>query len=133
MVRVIEAFLASVLLISCLATIPAQPNFQNPTVNLASAAQNALLSLDSNGHLGTLIDNRDWANLENSLESAFPLTTWFNLTVFDENMHPLNSYPISDGGSPTNKIVSLQYVCASQNSSYAIYVLQLQLSEVGSP
>lgn len=131
-VRVIEAFLASVLLVSCLATIPAQTNLQNSTGNLESTAQNVLLSLDSNGHLGILVDNRDWSTLENSLESALPLTTWFNLTVFDENMHVLNTYPISNGGNINDKIVSIDYVCASQNSSYSIYILQLQLSKLGS-
>lgn len=131
-VRVIEAFLASVLLISCLAMIPAQPTFQNSGVNLVSTAQNVLLSLDSNGHLGTLIDNREWATLRNSMESALPLTIWFNLTVFDENMHVLNSFPISNGGDVSSKIVSVDYVCACQNSTYSVYILQLQLSQVGS-
>jgi len=132
-VRVIEAFLASILLVSCLAVIPTQPTFQNSTENLVSTAQNVLQSLDSNGHLGTLIDNRDWTALENSIGSTLPLTTWFNLTVFDENMKALNSFPISNGGNVNNKIVSIDYVCASENSTYSIYILQLQLSTVGSP
>ena len=132
-VRVIEAFLASVLLISCLAMIPGQPSFQNSTGNLISTGQNVLLSLDSNGHLGTLIDNRDWTNLTTSMESVLPLTTWFNLTVFDGNMNVLNSFPISNGGDVNNKIVSIDYICASQSSTYSIYILQLQLSKVGSP
>jgi hypothetical protein len=131
-VRVIEAFLASVLLVSCLAAIPSQPNLQDSTANLTSTAQNVLLTLDSNGHLGALIDNRDWVSLQASLESALPLTTWFNLTVFDQNMNPLNTYPISNGGNVNSKIVSLDYVCVSQNSNYAVYILQLQLSELGS-
>lgn len=120
------------LLISCMSMIPAQPSLQSSTGNLATTAQNVLLSLDSNGHLGTLIDNRDWAALENSIASALPLTVWFNLTVFDGNMNPLNSFPISNGGAVSNKIVSVDYVCASQNSTYQIYLLQLQLSMVGS-
>jgi hypothetical protein len=131
-VRVIEAFLASMLLMSCLAMIPAQPNLQDSTGNLASTAQNVLLSLDSNGHLAMLIDNRDWTGLKNSIESALPLTVWFNLTVFDENMHVLNDFPICNGRAVSNSIVSLDYVCASQNSTYTIYILRLQLSQVGS-
>ncbi|MGO8807319.1 MAG: hypothetical protein ACLQO7_12095 [Candidatus Bathyarchaeia archaeon] len=132
-VRVIEAFLASVLLVSCLAVIPAQPTFQDSKENLVSTAQNVLQSLDSNGHLGTLIDDRDWNALENSIGSALPLTTWFNLTVFDKNMKPLNIFPISNGGYVNDKIVSVDYVCASESSTYSIYILQLQLSQVGSP
>lgn len=131
-VRVIEAFLASMLLMSCLAMIPAQPRLQDSTGNLASTAQNVLLSLDSNGHLATLIDNRDWTDLKNSVESALPLTVWFNLTVFDEYMRVLNDFPICNGGAVSNSIVSVDYVCASQNSTYTIYILRLQLSQVGS-
>ncbi len=131
-VRVIEAFLASLLLLSCLALIPAQPNLNDSTGNLASIGQNVLLSLDSNGHLATMIDNRDWSDLQTSIESALPLTDWFNLTVYNENMNILNPYSISAGGLASDKIVSLDYVCASQNSTYVVYILQLQLSQVGS-
>lgn len=130
-VRVIEAFLASVLLMSCLALIPATPTQPNPTQDLASTAQNVLLSLDNNGHLAAMVDNRDWAGLKSSLESALPLTVWFNLTVFNQNMNVLNDYPISNAGSVSNRIVSMDYVCASQNGTYQIYILQLQLSQVG--
>ena len=131
-VRVIEAFLASLLLMSCLAMIPAQPSSHDSTGTLASTAQNVLLSLDSNGHLATLVNNQDWTDLKNSIESALPLTVWFNLTVFDENMHVLNVFPICNGGAVSNSIVSVDYVCASQSSTYTVYILQLQLSQVGS-
>jgi len=131
-VRVIEAFLASLLLMSCLSMIPAQPNLNDPTTNLVSTAQNVLLSLDSNGHLATLVDNRDWTGLQASIESALPLTDWFNLTVYEQNMKILNGYPISGGGAVSSKIVSVDYVCASQTSAYTVYILRLQLSQVGS-
>ena len=131
-VRVIEAFLASMLLMSCLAMIPAQPRLQDSRGNLASIAQNVLLSLDSNGHLTTLVDKRDWTDLKNSIESALPLTVWFNLTVFDKNMHVLNDFAICNAGAISNSIASVDYVCASQNSTYTIYILRLQLSQVGS-
>ena len=131
-VRVIEAFLASMLLMSCLAMIPAQPSFSDSAGNLAVTAQNVLLSLNSNGHLATLVDNRDWTDLRSSIESALPLTVWFNLTVYDENMRVLNGFPICNGGSVSSSIVSIDYVCASQNSMYTMYILRLQLSQVGS-
>jgi hypothetical protein len=129
-VRVIEAFFASILLMSCLTLIPAQPNLKDSTENLASTAQNILLSLDSNGHLANLVDNRDWTALKNSVESALPLTVWFNLTVFDKNMNGINPFPISNAGAVSDKIVSVDYVCVSQSSDYAIYILRLQLSLV---
>jgi len=129
-VRIIEAFLASVLLLSCLTLIPTQITPKNSTVNLAWKADNILLSLDCNGHLASLVDNHDWAGLRDSVESVLPLTTWFNLTVYDKEMNIQNDFPISNAGAVSDTIVSFEYVCASQNSNYAIYVLQLQLSVV---
>jgi hypothetical protein len=130
-VRVIESIIATVLLMSCLALIPAQQPIAKSAPDLASTGQNVLLSLDSNGNLASLISKADWASLQSSLESALPLTAWFNLTVFDNNMNPLNSYPIGDAGSSSGKIVSIDYVCANPSSNFTIYILRLQLSEVG--
>ena len=81
---------------------------------------------------GSLIGNHDWIDLKNSIESTLPLTMWFNLTVFDGNMDVLNGFPICNGGAVSNNIVSVDYVCASQNSTFTVYILQLQLSQVGS-
>ena len=130
-VRVIESIIATVLLMSCLAFIPAQQPVTKSVPDLASTAQNALLSLDNNGNLASLISKADWSSLQSSLESALPLTAWFNLTVFDNNMNPLNSSPISNAGSSSGKIVSIDYVCVNPSSNFAIYILRLQLSEVG--
>jgi hypothetical protein len=127
-VRVIEAFFASMLLLGCLALIPAQTIPRSSTVNLVWKAQNVLLTLDSDGHLAGLVDTRDWASLEQIVESALPLTTWFNLTVYDQNQNIMNSFPISNGGAISGNIVSYDYVCVSQSSTFAIYVLQLQLA-----
>jgi hypothetical protein len=129
-VRVIEAFFAAVLLMSCLTLVPAQPNLKYSTQSLASTAQNVLLSLDSDGHLTTLIDKHDWAGLKSSVESALPLTVWFNLTVFDKDMHVLNDFPICNAGAVSDKIASVDYICVSQSSNYAIYTVRLQLSLV---
>ena len=129
--RIIEAIFATILLMSCLALIPSSSSVPDSTGNLISTAQNVLLSLDSNGHLATLIDNQNWAALKDCLESALPLTVWFNLTVFDQNMNCINPFPICNAGTVSDKIVSVDYVCASQNSTYTIYILRLQLSEVG--
>ena len=110
--------------------IPAQPNLKNSTETLSSTAQNIILSLDSNGHLATLVDNRDWSSLKDSVESALPLTVWFNLTVLDENMNAINDFPINNAGAVSDKITSVNYVCVSQSSDFTIYTLQLQLSVV---
>jgi hypothetical protein len=116
---------------SCLALIPSSSSVKDSTGNLISTAQNVLLSLDSNGHLATLVDNQNWAALKDCVESALPLTVWFNLTVFDQGMNCINPFPICNAGTVSDKIVSVDYVCASQNSTYTIYILRLQLSEVG--
>jgi hypothetical protein len=129
-VRVIEAFFASMLLLSCLALIPTQVSPKNSTGNLVWKAENVLISLDSNGHLANIVDNRAWTVLGKSIESSLPLTTWFNLTVYDKDMNVLNEFPISNGGAVSNKIISVDYVCASQNNTFAVYVLHLQLSVV---
>ena len=127
-VRVIEAFFASMLLLSCLALIPAQVSPKNSTGNLVWRAENVLISLDSNGHLANLVDNRAWTVLGKSIESSLPLTTWFNLTVYDKDMNILNDFPISNGGSVSDRISSFDYICVSPNSVFAIYVLRLQLA-----
>jgi hypothetical protein len=130
-VRIIEAIFATVILMGCLALIPSSSSVPDSTGNLISTGQNVLLSLDSNGHLATMVDNQNWVALKECLESALPLTVWFNLTVFNQNMKSVNPFPISDGGAVNDKIVSVDYVCASPNGTYAIYTLRLQLSEVG--
>lgn len=129
--RVIEAFLASMLLMSCIALVPSPPAVKDSSENLVLTAQNVLLSLDSSGHLATLIENQNWGALKNCLESALPLTTWFNLTIFDKNLICINSYPICNSGAVSDKIVSVNYVCASQSGTYTFYILQLQLSKAG--
>ena len=116
---------------SCLALIPSSSSVPDSTGNLISRAQNILLSLDGNGRLATLIDNQNWAALKDCLESALPLTVWFNLTVFNQDMNIMNPFPICNAGTVSDKIVSVNYVCASPNSTYTIYILRLQLSEAG--
>ena len=127
-VRVIEAFFASMLIMSCLALIPSQATPKSSAINLAWKAQNVLLTLDSDGQLASLVDNHDWAKLGQCIESALPLTTWFNLTVYDKSQNILNDFPISNGGSISARILSVDYVCVSQKSSYSVYILQLQLA-----
>ena len=121
--RVIEAIFATIILMTCLALVPSSSSVKDSTGNLASTAQNVLISLDSNGHLATLVDNQNWIALKDCIESALPLTVWFNVTVFDQNMNIINPFPISNAGAVSDKIVSVDYVCASQNSTYTIYIL----------
>jgi hypothetical protein len=128
-VRVIEAFLASMLILACLTLIPSQStSIQRSSISLDSAAENVLLSLDGDGQLGRFIDSRDWASLGSCLKAALPLTVWYNLTIYDSAGDCLNSYPICNGGAVSNQVSSVTYICASPSSTYAVYVLQFQMA-----
>jgi hypothetical protein len=129
--RIIEAFFASILLLSSLTLIPAaQNNSTNSYSSLSSAAYNILVSLDSNGHLSTFIDNESWIDLRSSIQSSISPSVWFNLTVFDENMTCINDTPICSGSAVSNNIAAVNYVCASTSRDYAVYIIRLQLAWV---
>jgi hypothetical protein len=115
---------------SCLSIIPASTSVKDSTENIDSTAQNILSSFDSNVHLAALINSQNWASLKECLESSLPLIVWFNSTVFDQTMHILNPFPISNASTASDKIILTDYICASQSGTYAIYILQLQLSQV---
>jgi hypothetical protein len=129
--RIIEAFLATLLIIGCIAIVPAYSTKSQPH-DFSSFAIETLTSLDNDGQLAVLIDNNDWRTLRNCIDSAIPLTLWYNLTVFDENMKPVNPSPLCSSGSVSDNICSVDYVSASPDSTYRVYVLRLQLSQVGS-
>jgi hypothetical protein len=130
-IRTIEAFFASILLLSCLTLIPvAEKKAGDSTAILSSTASNILMSLDSNGHLASLIGSESWFNLKSCVQSALSPMVWFNVTVFDENMAPINDIPITSGSAVNEKIVAVDYVCASTGSSYAVYIVRLQLAGV---
>ncbi len=129
--RVIEAFFASVLLLSCLAFIPvAQTPVNSSNCKLSSMALNTLVSLDDGGRLSNLIDIRDWATLRSLVLSEIPSTVWFNLTTFDSDSTPLNDVLITNGSPVSENVEAANYVCVSTNASYAVYFLRLQLASV---
>lgn len=130
-IRIIEAFFASLLILSTIALIPSQnPVIETTNEALQLKGQNALTTLDSNGYLSTLIENENWTVLRKCLISSLSPAIWFNLTVFDENMSALNNTPISSGSPVSEKIVSAEYVCAGISRQYRVYVVRLQLSRV---
>lgn len=130
-IRIIEAFFASLLILSTIALIPSQPPAANTTNEvLQRKGQDALMTLDRNGYLSTLIKNGNWTVLRKCLMSLLSPAIWFNLTVFDENMNAVNNTPISSGSPVSDKIVSAEYVCAGISREYRVYVVRLQLSSV---
>lgn len=119
------------LLLSSLTFIPlAQRNSGGATDVLSSTAPNVLISLDSNGHLANLVDAGNWSVIQSCVQSFLPLTVWFNLTVFDQNMVRVNDVPICSGGAVSDKIASADYVCASASGNYVVYIIRLQLAAV---
>jgi hypothetical protein len=130
-IRTIEAIFASILILSSIALIPSPKNVVNQNDQiLSSTARNVLITLDEDGSLSGLIDNGNWTTLRSRVASLLPSTIWFNLTVFDENMQPLNENQISAGTPISGNIVGTDYVCASPSQNYRIYIVRLQLSAV---
>jgi hypothetical protein len=130
-VRVIEAFFAAMLLLSVIAMIPKPQDAKNDTTQtLTSAAQNTLLSLDSNGQIGNLIKTQNWAELRTLIQTGLPAAAWFNLTVYDSNMSVLNDEPVCSGSPVSDSIVAVDYNCAGTSGDFAVYLVRLQVAVV---
>lgn len=130
-IRIIEAFFASVLILSSLALVPSEtPAVNSNTQVLRSTAMNVLTALDSDGFLSKLIENNSWTTLRKCVESMLLPSIWFNLTVFNGNMQKINDIQICSGNPVGQTIVSTEYVCASVSRDYTICIIRLQLSTV---
>ena len=130
-IRTIEAFFASILMLSSLTLIPmVQERSSDSTETLSSAAYNILMSLDSDGQLACLIGNESWVNLKSCVQSSLSPMVWFNLTVFDETMNRINDVPVTSGTAVNDRIAAVDYVCAGTDGNYAVYIVRLQLAEV---
>jgi hypothetical protein len=130
-IRIIEAFFASVLILSSLAFIPSETLVENSNTQvLRSTATQVLTALDNDGFLSKLIENSSWTGLRRCVESALSPNVWFNLTVFNENMERVNDIQICSGNPVGQAIVSTEYICASVSRDYSIYIIRLQLSTV---
>jgi hypothetical protein len=129
-IRTIEAFFASLLILATLALVPSQLAVEKTHYNtLYSTGTQVLVALDGNGLLSNQIEDGNWTSLKNCLQSMLPVSLWFNLTAFDENMSILNDVVVSNGGSVSEEIVAVNYVCAASSGNYAVYIVQLQLAE----
>ena len=130
-VRVIEAFFASMILLSVLTLIPQQKSVNNAgDADLSSTAQQVLLTLDNDGYLSRLIESGNWTQIRQCVQSTLPPTIWFNLTILSQDNVVLNDVPMSSGSSSNQETYSYDYLCVSQNANYAIYTVRLQLAVV---
>ncbi|MEM0058146.1 MAG: hypothetical protein QXG58_04715 [Candidatus Bathyarchaeia archaeon] len=130
-IRVIEAFLAIFIIFSALtisanlATKSVSPQTDN---SLASIGMQALLQLDSDGSLAAYITAGNWSGLREALNLLLPTGVIFNLTIYDSQMRQINTETISNGGSKSQEITLVRYVCTSQGCEFCVYVIYLCLA-----
>jgi hypothetical protein len=129
-IRIIESFLAVAVIFSAVlisVTFPASPDFSKQKT-LASLGTQALIKLDTNGTLGNLILQRDWANLKTALDIHLPIGVSFNLTVFDEAGNAVNSEVVQNSNPLGQEVVSVNYVCATRNQAVEFFTIRLLLA-----
>ena len=132
-IRILEAFLSVAVIFLALipsVTFPSSPNLQKQK-SLENIGMQAMIGLDANGTLGILIDERSWSAIHDSLNVLLPEGISFNLTIYDENMAQINTQFIRNSNLLGSEVVSVQYVCASQNPNDHTYVRRLQLAWTG--
>lgn len=130
-IRIMEALLASLLMLSTITLVPSQFGVEKTHFNsFYSEGSQVLVSLDSNGKLSSIIEHRNWTSLKKCIQSVLPLSLWFNISVFDENFNIINDITISNGGSISDEIIAINYICATSSQNYAVYIVRLQLAEV---
>lgn len=130
--RTVEAFLAILLCFSALsiATLISPTSNSNDADALATVGMQALVSMDNDGGLGRLIDEGNWTTLTDTLNTLLPVGVSYNLTVYNENLQPINTVSISNGIISDSNVVSVQYPCASSSPQSSCYLLRLQLATV---
>lgn len=132
-IRIIESFLAIAVIFSAVlvsVTFPSSPDFSKQKT-LASLGTQALIKLDTDGTLGNLILQRDWANLKIALDVHLPVAVSFNLTVFDEAGNAVNSEVIQNSNLLGQEVVSVNYVCATRSQAVEFFAIRLLLTWTG--
>jgi len=131
-IKILEAFLAvGVIFVALMIPLAwtSSPSLTQQKA-LANMGTQALLTLDANGTLGSLITQGNWTSIKQSLDVLLPISVTFNLTVYDENLLPLNNQLIQNTNLLGSEAVSVRYVCASQDLNVTFYILQLQMAQI---
>ena len=129
-IRVLEAFLATIVVFSALLLtkpIYVAFNSQDDQDALYSIGLNALIELDREGDLGQLIEQRNWTEISSRLSILLPLGVSYNFTVYDEELGILNDSSISSGNLNGRNVVSIQYLLVDR-TNFNFYVVRLQLA-----
>ena len=132
-IRIIESFLAIAVVFSAVIvsfTFPSSPDFSKQRA-LASLGTQALIKLDTDGTLGSLILQRDWANLKIALDVHLPVGVSYNLTVFDEAGNLVNSEVVQNSNLLGQEVVSVNYVCATRSQAVEFFAIRLLLAWTG--
>lgn len=129
-IRIIEAFLAVLIIFSSFAFSANLSSSQNKTrrTDLASVGLQSLMNLDSDGSLGKIIDEGNWTVLRDSLTLILPTGVSFNLTVYNKQMQQVNTETISNGNFNSQEVAFVEYVCTSQNPVFRCYIIHLHLA-----
>jgi hypothetical protein len=129
-IRIIEAFLAALIIFSAFAVSSNLSVTQNvnKSKDLASIGLQTLVKLDSDGSLGKYIDSGNWTALRDALNTVLPAGVCFNLTVYDDQMCQVNTAAISNGGFNSQEVAFVQYICASQGMVFRCYIIHLHMA-----
>ena len=130
--RIIESLFAVGIIFTVLAisfAFPSTPSFSTQT-SLSRVGIQALMQLDSDGNLGIIIDERNWTVIGQVLDVLIPTGFSFNVTVYDANNNQLNDQLIQNSNLYGNGMISVRYICASQNQNVGMYLIQLQMAKV---
>lgn len=128
----LEAFLAVLTIFSAsIISITFSPptNFNDEKL-LSTSGMQALIALDSDGTLGKLIDERNWTAIGENLKILLPIGVSYNVTIHDDAMQQINDFTVGNG-LKGQKVVSVEYPCASQSSGCPFYLVRLQLAFAG--
>ncbi|MEM3458826.1 MAG: hypothetical protein QXN36_08085 [Candidatus Bathyarchaeia archaeon] len=129
-IRIIEAFLAVLIIFSSFAVSANLTTTQNTTKRdeLSYAGLQALIKLDSEGSLGKYIDDENWTALRDALCLVLPTGVSFNLTVYDSQMQQVNTAIISNGAFTSQEIAFVEYLCVGQGLVFKCYIIHLHLT-----
>lgn len=128
--KTVEAFLSVLLLFSAF-TITTQilpPSEKSKHNSLETLGLQTLLTVDNNGQLSKLIDEKNWTAITHILNIVLPIGVSYNLTVYNNTQHPVNDIVISNGFISDGNIASIQYPCASSNSQPNYYIIRFQIA-----
>lgn len=129
-IRIIEAFLAALILFSSLAisaNMSVTMSNQNQE-NMSSVGLQALVTLDSDGSLGRYIDLKDWSTLREAVDLALQTGITFNLTIYDGSMQQINDEVISNGGFSSDDLGFVEYICVGYEEAFSCYIIHLYLA-----